>query len=191
MFGLGFVLLWHGDVEAATEQLTASLRSAEQMGNLPLQDRCLAYLTISCRLKADLDQARAYAQQGLEAATAEQNPLYIGVARANLAWLDYRAGRMSAALGNGRAALERWQGFSYPFQWLTRWPLLAIQFSQNNVGEAIDHARAMLDPAQQRLPEGLAGVLERGIQAQDSGQVEAARTHLERALALAQELGFL
>jgi hypothetical protein len=58
------------------------------------------------------------------------------------------------------------------------------------VAEAIDHARAMLDPAQQRLPEGLAGALERGIQAQDCGQVEAARTHLERALALAQELGF-
>jgi hypothetical protein len=40
-----------------------------------MQERCLAYLTISCRLQGDLDQAHAYAQQGLEAATAEQNPL--------------------------------------------------------------------------------------------------------------------
>ncbi len=42
MFSMGFVLLWRGDLEAATEQLTAALSQAEQTGNLPLRDRCLA-----------------------------------------------------------------------------------------------------------------------------------------------------
>jgi DNA-binding SARP family transcriptional activator len=191
MFSVGFALLWHGDLEAATEQLTVALSSAEQTGNLPLQDRCLAYLTISCRMQGDLNQARAYAQQGLEAATAEQSPYYIGVARANLAWLDYRAGRMTAALDNGRAALEQWQSFDYPFHWLAHWPLLAIQLSQDNVAEAVDHARAMLDPVQQRLPDLLTAHLERAIQAWQDDHTGAAHQRLEQALELAQELGYL
>jgi len=191
IFSLGFSLLWYGDLEKAAEQMRTALLQAERAGDVRLQDQCLAYLTVVFRLKGDLGQARSTMQRGLEVATAEQNRFYIGVARANQAWLGYRDGDLGEAGRNGRAALEHWETLAYPMQWLARWPLLAVALAQEDVAEAIIQAQAMLAPEQQALPEALAGPLEHGIRAWESGQAETARTHLEWALVFAVELGFL
>jgi tetratricopeptide (TPR) repeat protein len=108
VFSLGFSLLWYGELEKAAEQMTAALLHAERAGDIHLQDQCLAYLTVVFRLKGDLRQARSYLQKGLESATIEGNPFYIGVARANQAWLGYRNADLGEAGRNGRAALEQW-----------------------------------------------------------------------------------
>ena len=191
MFGRGFTLLWFGDLEAAEKQLWAALGQAEQTGDLPLQDRCLAYLSIACRLKADKGQVRAYTEQGLEAARAEQNPIYIGVAKANVAWLHFRKGNLGEALREGSAALEQWRPLAYPIEWLARWPLLAIRLSRGQVDQAVEHARVMLNPAQQRLPRDLEVPLEQAIQAWEKGQRELAPQCLELAMDLAGQMGYL
>jgi DNA-binding SARP family transcriptional activator len=191
VFSLGFSVLWKGDREEAERWLTKALLQAERTGDIPLQDRCLAYLTVVCRFKGDLGQARSHMQRGLEVAKAEQNRFYIGVARANRAWLSYRNGDLDKAWRNGHAALEQWEAMPYPMEWLARWPLLAVALAQEDVAEAIGQAHAMLSLEQQALPETLTGALENAVQAWEKGDSEAARTHLERALALAQELGFL
>jgi tetratricopeptide (TPR) repeat protein len=191
MFGRGFTLLWFGDLEAAEQQLQAAMAQAEQTGDLPLQDRCLAYLSVACRLKGDEGQARTYIEQGLEAAITEQNPIYIGVARANLAWLYFREGHRDEALREGSAAVEQWRPLAYPIEWLARWPLLAIRFSQGQIDQAMDHARVMLTPAQQRLPSDLEAPLEKAVQAWEQGQEGLAGEHLGQAIKVAEQMGYL
>jgi tetratricopeptide (TPR) repeat protein len=190
-FGLGFSLLWFGDLEAADEHLKAALQQAERTGNIPLQDRCLAYLSIACHLKGYEGQARTYMEQGLEAATNEENTHYIGVAKANLAWLSYRDGRLDEAVGAGLAALEQWRLFAYPLEWLARWPLMAVSLLRGQMSQAIDHVRAMLEPAQQRPSDDLEALLAEAIKAWDEGQAGSARERLKRAMDLASEMGYL
>jgi DNA-binding SARP family transcriptional activator len=191
MFGRGFTLLWFGDLEAAEQQLRAALAQAEQTGDLPLQDRGLAYLSIACRFNGDEGQARTYTEQGLEAAIAEQNPIYIGVARANLSWLGYRKGNPDQVLREGSAALQQWRPLAYPMEWLAHWPLLAVRFSQGQIGQAVGHARVMVAPTQQRLPSDLEASLEKAVQAWGQGQEALAREHLEQAIKVAGQMGYL
>jgi hypothetical protein len=56
---------------------------------------------------------------------------------------------------------------------------------------AIDYARALLDPGQQRVPDALAASLEQAIQAWDGGASESARELLHQSLALAQQMRYL
>ena len=58
------------------------------------------------------------------------------------------------------------------------------------MGEAIDHARVMLRPDQQVLPDAIAGPLAAGLAAWEGGQAGAAGTHLAQALAAARQMNF-
>jgi len=91
------------------------------------------------------------------------------------------------------AAMEFWQGVSlaYPFQWTALWPLIGVAQAQDQVPEAVNSARGLLEPTQQRLPDALMVIVEEAVQAWDDGQPETARTHLRRAITVAQELGYL
>jgi DNA-binding SARP family transcriptional activator len=191
LFSLGFSLLWQGDLKSSTTHLQTVLAQAERTGELALQDRCLAYLSINHRMAGSADRARTCVEQGLEVALAEQNPFYIGVARANLAWLGHRAGELDDVVRDASAALDRWRPLAYPFEWLARWPLLAVFLSQGQTARAIDQARAMLVPIQQRLPDVLTTALEAALQAWDEGLAESARERLLDAVALAQQMGYL
>jgi hypothetical protein len=66
-----------------------------------------------------------------------------------------------------------------------------VALAEDEIDEAIEYARAVLDPAQQALPEGLTALLEAALQAGEDGRSGAARDQLVRALALAQELNYL
>jgi hypothetical protein len=76
-------------------------------------------------------------------------------------------------------------------EWLARWPLLADRLFDNDVSGAIEQARSMLDPAQQRLPDVLATALEQAIEAWDRGRAKSVRGHLAEASSLAEEQGYL
>ena len=48
-FALGFNFLWHGDLAEAEAELRTALDMTEQIGDVSLQARCLAYLTMTYR----------------------------------------------------------------------------------------------------------------------------------------------
>ena len=99
---------------------------------------------------------------------------------------------MGEALRSGRAALELGQSRSaYPFRWLYLTPLIAVALADDRIPEAIEHARGLLEPTQQRLPDTLEATLEGAIETWDKGQSEAARIHLDHAMELVQEMGYL
>jgi tetratricopeptide (TPR) repeat protein len=192
-FGLGFYLLWHNDLDAAEEQIRAALGLAERTGDVSLEARCLTYLTIVGRKRGQFDAVHAYAERSLQVAMAEHMPDYIGAAHANLAWLAWRAGNLPEARARGQQALTAWRGTSLVFasEWIALWPLIGVALAENQVAEAAEYARALLDLKQQRPPEVLEAALEAAVRAADMSDLEAVRAELARALEPARALEYL
>jgi class 3 adenylate cyclase/tetratricopeptide (TPR) repeat protein len=192
-FALGFSYLWRGDLKEAEEHLLAALKQAERIGDAVVQSRCLTYLTILYRKRMEIEEVQHYISRALTVATAGKMLEYISTAKANLAWVMWREGNLSGAQENGRTALEMWQQepLVYPFQWTALWPLIGVALARDKVFEAVDYARALLEPSQQRLPDALIAVLEEVIKTWDCGESETARTNLNQAIELAQKLSWI
>ena len=116
-----------------------------------------------------------------------------GTARGNLAWVEWREGKLDEAEENGRSALESWQQTStpHPMQWVAFWPLLGVAVARDQISKAVNHARALLDPLQQKQPDALETALQETIREWERDQPEAARTYLDQAIRTAQEMGYL
>ncbi|HSR32978.1 MAG TPA: AAA family ATPase [Anaerolineae bacterium] len=195
-FMLGFSQLWYGDLDGAEKQIQAALSLAEQSGDIVHQSRCLTYLTVLYRKRRELERARKYAARSLAVATDGEMVEYVGLAKANLAWVAWREGDLSRSEANGKAALELWQELpaghsSCAFQWAALWPLIGVALAQNQLADASTLARALLEPTQQRLPGQLTTVVKSAIQAWDEGEAQTAQAYLEQAAELAQEMRFL
>ncbi len=192
-FILGYVYLWHGDLDLAEEHIQAAQVMGEQIGEMRLQSRCLIYLTVLFRKRGQVEEARRLGSQALAIATAMQLPDYIAMAKANLAWVTRREGNLSEAQANALAALELWRPLPVvnAFHWMALWPLIGVALTQDRLTEAIDYARQLLDQEQQPPPEALNTLVEALVRAWDSGAFEIARRHLQPATALAQEMGYL
>jgi eukaryotic-like serine/threonine-protein kinase len=108
-FQLGFVTLWHGEPTMAIEPLQTALSLAEQSGDISLQSRCLAYLTIAYRQLEQIEVTKAFAVRSLATATTADMPEYMGLAMANDVWIAWRMGELNRAEKLGSAVLEIWQ----------------------------------------------------------------------------------
>ena len=192
-FPYGFHLLWSGELGPAARELSQALAAARELGNLLLQTQCLIYLTIVERRRGNLERVAELARESLEAAQSIRRVDYIGVAQANLAWLAWRMGDLEGTSRLSQAALEAWNTDShpYPVQWLGIWPLVAVRLARGEVNEAVEPARRLLDPVQQRLPAEMAALLEQAFHSHDEADWEASRLSLSRALELAQVLDYL
>jgi hypothetical protein len=140
-----------------------------------------------------VEEVRQLSRRNLALAQEAGMVVYAAMAHANLAWVAWRDGRLDEGRAQGHAALDAWQQseMQYPFQWAARWPLLAVELMAGDLTRAIEHARALLDPQQQRQPDALAAILEKAIQAEEGSQSEGARASLERSVELARELRYL
>ena len=183
-FAVGFMMLWQADpdVPAAIEVLQAAASGSQAAGNMPLLDRCLAYLTIAHRRLGHVDVVREMLPRSLRVAESEQNGLYIGVAHANQAWLAYHDGAMDRAASEALYALSQWRKPAYPFHWLACWPHLAAAIDREDLTTAVAQARAMLTPEQQRLPEEIEAALQAALghpsRSRFRHAVEFARRHM-------------
>ncbi len=191
-------LCWflHGDLNRAREQLLAALTMTERIGDLSLQSRCLAYLTIIHRQWEQVKATQQSAARSLQVATATHMPEYIAMATANQAWAAWRTGDLAQAKSLGHAALELWGQLplgltSAPFLWLALWPLIAVALHENELSAAMEYTRTLLDPALYRLPDALTASLEQAVQAWDGGAPEGARALLQQSATLAQQLRYL
>jgi predicted ATPase len=192
-FGVGFNGIWRGEMEEAEEHLQHGLRLAEQIGDVVLQSRILAYTAVLWRMRGRIEETEQWVERSLKVAAAGQMVEYIAQAKANLACVAWRKGDLAEAEAQGRAALEIWakSPIVTPLQGTALWPLLAVAFAQDQIPAAIEHARALLAPAQQRLSDALTETLGAAIQAREQEELEQARAHLEQAMSLAQKTGYL
>jgi DNA-binding SARP family transcriptional activator len=193
-FQLGFVALWGSeDLDLAEEHIREALSLADRRGDISLLGRCFTYLTVVARQRGQVEQARSYAEQGLEVAVSGQMNEYIGAAQGNLAWAAWRSGDDAAAHIHGQAALDAWQQYKgvYMFEWIGRWPLLAMVLAENDLAKAVVHAHVLLDERQKRMPSAIESALEAALQMQQAGNEAASRSFLETAVELASEHRYL
>ena len=191
-FALGLSYLCCEDLDEADKYLMATLKLAEKIGDIVVQSRCLTYLTILHRKRGAIEEVKHYIFRAMAVATAGNMLEYISTAKANLAWVSLREGNLYDAQENGRTALDMWQKapLVYPFQWTALWPLISVALSKEEVSGAVEYAYALLQPSQQRLPDSLNEVLEEVMESWEKGESEKVRTKLNRAIELAQELGW-
>lgn len=191
-FGYGLNLLLNNEYSQAQASLSEALKAAELTGDVILQARCLAYLLIASRRQGQEGGVATFAQRCLEVAEPARMHNYIGAAQGGRSWLAWRAGSIAEASRLAEAALSTWEQFeqSFPLKWQALWPLIGIALGRERVGEAIGHARALLQPDQQALPDVLAEPLGESLAAWEAGQATTACDHLTRALAIAQQMDY-
>jgi predicted ATPase/DNA-binding SARP family transcriptional activator len=189
-FTIGFTQLWRGRLDDAGAHLSAALAVAEEGGEAWRQVLCCTYLALVQRLRGDVDGTVAWTSRAREAGDLLAGAA--GMAHANHAWAALRAGDPRRASADASTALALWAGISPtdPFQWAARWPLLAVALGEGDVGDAIGHARAMLDPEQHPLPDALSRPLALAVESWERGDADRARTHLDAALSAARANGY-
>jgi DNA-binding SARP family transcriptional activator len=185
-FGLGFMLLWQAepDIPAAIAELEAVVHSSQTAGNIPLLDRCLAYLAVAYRLSNRQQAVAELLPQCDAVARQEENALYLSVAQANEAWLAYRDGDNQRVRTLCQHAQSRWYKLSFPFHWLAAWPYLAVAVAAEDWETAVGQAHIILAPEQQQLP----APLEQALQAASANPSPAL---FQKALTLAQQQNML
>jgi hypothetical protein len=134
--------------------MRAAIDEAERLEHAPLLARCWTYLTMLHRQRQRTDTVERLARKALKVAMACQMADYAAAAEANLGWVAWKEGRMAEAETLCQSALARWAPLSlvFPFQWMARWPLLAMALGRGELGAALAHGRALLELRQQRLP---------------------------------------
>ena len=103
---------------------------------------------------------------------------------------------MATAERDAKAAVEAWGGLGieqtiFSFRWLALFPLLGMALQRQVMDEAMNWARQLLVPPQQRLPDELKGLLESAVVAWEQGHSEATSDLLNHALQLAHTFGYI
>jgi class 3 adenylate cyclase/tetratricopeptide (TPR) repeat protein len=192
-FELGFVLLWHGDLDEATVMLRESLAEGERRGDLSLQSRTLTYLMAAGRKRGDVEGVRKAIPTVIERAREASLPEYEAMAIANRAWVAWRDGDEEKATADAQTALRTWEKLPvrYLFDWMALWPLLAIALASRRIEEAAEYAHRMLPPPQQLLQEPAQTLVENAVHAWDASQPTETAELLHRAIHAAGDLGYL
>ena len=133
-FGLGFGLLWYGDLAEAEQRLLASLAMVERMGDRVLRARCLRHLNVTALRNGDVDGVRSLGPQAMAAAEAAAYPEYVAAAKATMAWVAWRDERLEDVVRLADEALGLWRStvVSYSYYWLCLWPLVAVRLRQGS-----------------------------------------------------------
>ena len=192
LFGLGFVLLWYGDLAEAEQTMVASLAVADRIGDRVLRARCLCYLNVTALRNRDVEAVRSLAPQVMAAAEAASYPEYVAAAKATMAWVAWRDERLEDVVRLADEALGLWRStvVSYSWYWLCLWPLIAVRLRHGQIAEAVDAARQLLPAPQQRLPDELEAELQDGVGAWEKGDRKLARERLSKAVELAKQLRY-
>jgi len=194
-FFLAFPLLCDGQLEEAEPLFQSAIVSADRIGDATLQARFLSYCAVLYRRAGRVEPSRRMAERA--ATIAEQGGMldYVGAAHACLAWAAWKTGDKFAVDRHGGLCLAAWANllptYEYPIQWLGRLPLAAKLAADGELDKAIEQWKALLAPAQYRLPLRLWTAMEDatrpGIDPAESRAVASAA----RVTQIATELRYL
>jgi hypothetical protein len=108
-FGVGFLLLWHGDLDSAERELETGLRLAQKIGYLTIHITCLVYLAILQRKRGRVAVVQELSSETLALTNRAGEFVYTGTVNGNLAWVAWRQGRLAQVTTHGQEALVSWQ----------------------------------------------------------------------------------
>ncbi len=116
------------------------------------------------------------------------------MAKGTLAWLAFQEGRFDDVLVVAAECDElnkRAHGVERFVNWVRLWPVVAVHLAAGRVEPAVDAARQMLDPSQQRFEDELESLVTSACRAWDDGKAAEAETALNDALVMARDLRYV
>lgn len=185
-FVLAFARFHAEDWDDAEAGFEKALKLAERTGNQEQRVLTLGYLATLQRLKGDPDSVRQWVPRAQEAAEEAGMQVYVGLARANRAWLAGQEGDLAAAEVEAMAAQSLLTP-RFPYFGLAAWPLISVFLGRGEVASAVEQARHLLHPSQRFLPDRITELMRGAIDAFESGDPEDAGTLLREARTLARE----
>lgn len=183
-FMLGFSLLLAAAPAEALDYLQQVVALSIQTGDVMLEARALAYVSLAYRRLLRPEDADRAARRAFDAATAANTPEYQAIARANLAWVAACRGKTKAAGEHAQFALAYFGEIpSVPDFWppLALWPLIAVSVSDDDIAAATAYAQQLLDPQRRSVSDSVERLL-RGAIAKYVRDPHQAAEHLRRAL---------
>lgn len=191
-FAIGFVLLFHQQLERAAHEIQIALTMAEEGGDIGRQARCLSYLSLAARMRGLREETRALTDRSAEVAVAAGMRDYAAAARANHAWLLLREGKADAAIEVAREVREMWRQMSlvFPFHWVAALPLMEATLQRGEIAEAISCAQAILEPSQQLLPGSASDALASACRCWARDDRDGAAASLALALRYLEPTGY-
>jgi class 3 adenylate cyclase/predicted ATPase len=189
-FMIGFMQCYRDEFDAAVKELESALALTVRIGDVAEQTKCLTYLALIHRKLSHPEETEGYASRSLSVARQAQNSAYAGSALANLAWVAWRRGNLAQAENHARTSVEL-VSRNYPWRLFALWPLFGISLARQQMDQAVDCARGILEPEQCQLPPDLSAALEAAIGAFERSDVETARARFQQASELAGRIGYL
>jgi predicted ATPase/class 3 adenylate cyclase/DNA-binding CsgD family transcriptional regulator len=181
------------DYEAAIRESYLAFEAAERLGNRAIKAGHWILLALAPWSSADLERRRTLLERGLATGAEVGDPVSEGFATAYLALVELQAGAPAAALERLELCLERLVtgGAAVPLGLVQCHAALALIALGRR-----DEAHAILASVVERDADGFGSVLTISLSALAAvdrlrGDVDAARSHAERALEVAGQVGGL
>ena len=193
VFVLGLIQLCAGAYSESVDCCSEGFELANRVGNLVVQTRCINYRALAHRRLSEGSAARADAEQTLALASKLRMVEYIAMAKANLAWVAWKDGRLQDVEELGEEALALWHGMEDPLgsDWIALWPLIAVALEHDNFSKAIDSIRGLLAEGQYPLADAVMADCRAAIDCSMRDDREALRNCLDRALQTASAFHYL
>jgi tetratricopeptide (TPR) repeat protein len=191
-FVIGFVHLWAGKLDEAEKWMSEALKLTEKTGDIVLQSRSLTYLTMIHRKRGAVENTRRFAEQSLTSATMAKMVEYVGMAKGNLAWVHLRNGDLASAFEQATDGVQNLRETNADtVLWVALWPLIGVQMTQGQIGDAIDHVETLLTRPEMAIPAELESAMQGAVDAWKRNDRETAKVSLAKASDLAREIGCL
>ena len=190
---LGEYSLWHGDLDAAQENLHAALALSERTYDRHCNEWCLANLCLVGIRRHDVETVRALSLRLSAALEDHRNRVYfVSLSSAVEAWVAWQDDRLDEVVRHATQALALWRSTwrVYFYKGLCLWPLMSVQLASGDIAAAVKAGCEMLEPSQVRLPDELERLILRAKAARDRDEAAMAAAQLNEALQLACNLGY-
>ena len=189
---LGFLLVLHGDLEEAVVDLEGALAAARRAGDKSLELANLAFLGWARLRQHDVPAVKDMILLADELVRARAFPS-AGMVKALKSWVAWKEEQDREAESLALEALEQWRPtvVRYPLCSICLWPLIAVRVADGRSAQAVAAARELVQPPQMRLPYELEVSVQSAISAWESTDGPETRGRLQKALALAEKLGYL
>lgn len=171
-----FVHLWRDEMDEAEIHYLNSIQCMREFGDsMGSLATALTYCPLIYRRRQQIDLVETWARQGLDVATEANTPVYMGTSLGHLGWVEYRRGNYEGARVFCDKAVSIWEqtAFPIPMHFMARIPLLALLLRENDIAQAIDNARVLIDFKQKLLHAPLPELLTQAITSWEAADVDA------------------
>lgn len=192
-FFLGLVLVLQGQSNLGAQELASALQLAERSGDPTQQARCLTYLALAARMRAQVEETASFTQRAALVSQKAGMLDYVAASHANKAWLALRQSDLELTLEQAQRALGIWRGelaLVFPLHWMALLPGIEAAIELRQLELAVSYATDLIQPRQQPLPGAAADALHRAVDCWTANAASASLANLQHALCCLEGTGY-